>query len=214
MSTSLITIQQGESVVAEEELFFLGTASAGDPRAPRRLVWPSAVSPLLAPLVYALGSIPLNPSRTLNLDTQVLPHPRTAVVETLGATRTVRFERTLADVVVTEIWEAKAGASMTTAFFRLLYEYLVNARSIPAGGPFITWEPRDRSERIYAVALVSLSAGGSGDDDESRFDVADVRADPRTETVELDRVLDALSATPTGLVTTEVRLRMQILGEA
>lgn len=216
MSTSLITIQQGvpvEAVTLESELFFLGTASAGDPRAPRRLVWPAALTPLLAPLVYALGATPLNPTRTLNLDTQVLPHPRTQVVETLGATRSVRFERALADVVVTEIWGAEAGASMTSAFFRLLYEYLRNSALIPAGGPFIAWEPRDRSTRSYAVALLSLSAGSSGEDDEARFDVADLRADPGTGAKELDDALRSLSATETGLVTTEVRLRFQILGE-
>lgn len=216
MGVSLITIQQGEPVVAEEELFFLGTASAGDPRAPRRLVWPTAVSPLLAPIVYAIGAdaTPLNPGRTLNLDVEVLPHPRVEVVETLGTTRSVRFERGVSDVVVTEIWEAKGGASMPTSFFRLLYEYVRNAHLIAAAGPYVIWEPRDRSEKTYEVALLSLTAGGS--DGESRFDIADVRADPRTPPAdkELDDALTALSPQLTGLVTQEVRLRMLILGEA
>jgi hypothetical protein len=223
MGTSLITVQQGDEISASQSLFFLGTGSAGDPRSPRRLVWPSAVSPLLAPLVYAIGSgnWVLNPSKTLNLDSEPLPHPHTAVVETLGVTRAVRFERGLGDVVVTEIWEAGAGASMPTSFFRLLYEYLRNAALIPADGPPIVWEPRDRSEKTYEVALLSLSAGGAsatggagGGDDESRFDVADVRADPRTTGKTADDALSSLSTTPTGLVTTEVRLRMLILGEA
>lgn len=213
MGTSLLTIQQGESVVVEAELFFLGTGSAGDPASPRRMVWPSAVSPLLAPLVYSVDSsgITLNPTRTLNFDTQVLPHPRTQVVETLGTSRVVRFERGVSDVVVTEVWDPAAGASMPTSLLRLFYEYLRNGALLPAAGPFITWEPRDRSERVYEVALVSLSAGGT--DEETRFDIADVRADPLTSAKVFDDALRSLSPTPTGLVTTEVQLRFLVLGE-
>src|SRR5689334_10982490 len=165
MGTSLLTIQQGTPVTASSTLTFLGTGSAGDPAAARRLVWPTGVSPLLAPLVYAVASngVVLNPSRLLNFDAVPLPHPRTQVVETLGTTRSVRFERALADVVVTEIWEAKGGASMPTSLFRLLYEYLANAALIPADGPYIVWEPRDRTTARYSVALLSLGVGGGGD---------------------------------------------------
>lgn len=213
MGSSLIVIQQGEPVVAEQQLVFIGTGSAGDPAAPRRLVWPSSVSPLLAPVVYSLGAsgVVFNPSRTLNFDTDGLPHPRTAAVETLGTTRVVRFERSLADVVVTEIWEAKGGASMTSALFRLLYEYLRNAALIPAEGPQIRWEPRDRSTRIYEVVLLSLSAGGS--DDATRFDIADLRADPLTASKVYDDALAQLSPLPTGLVLTDVQLQFKLHAE-
>lgn len=213
MGTSLITIQQGDPIVVEAALFFLGTGSEGDPAAARRLVFPSSVSPLLAPIVYAVGpnAIPLNPSRLLNFDKEPLPHPRTATVETLGSTVAVRFERSLVDVVVTEIWQAGQGASMPSSLFRLLYEYIRNAALIPAGGPYVQWEPRDRSEKTYNVVLLSLSAGSS--EDEQRFDIADVRADPRTTGKTLDDALTTLSPLPTGLITTDVTLRFKILSE-
>lgn len=212
MGVTLITIQQGDSIVAEQPLVFLGTGSVGDPGAARRLVWPSGVSPLLAPIVYQVDSsgVTLNPARTLNLDKAVLPHPRTAAVQTLGTTQVVRFERTIEDVIVTEVWPAEAGSSMPSSLFRLLYEYLANAALIGADDDPITWEPRDRSDKVYAVELLSLSAGG--EDDETRFDLVDARERPPAGTV-LDDALASLSPLPTGLITTEVRLRFRIVAE-
>lgn len=213
MGTTLITIQQGDPIIVETELFFLGIGSEGTPGAARRLVWPTAVSPLLAPIVYAVGAnaVPLNPSRLLNFDKTPLPHPRTSTVETLGSTLAVRFERSDEDVVVTEVWGSEPGASMPTSLFRLLYEYLVNAALLPAGGPYVQWEPRDRTEAVYDVVLLSLSVGGQGDNDEQRFDIADVR--PRDAT-EIDHALSRLNVLPTGLLTADVTLRFKIVGEA
>lgn len=214
MGETLILIQQGDPVVAEAAITFLGTGSAGDPTACRRLVWPSAVSPLLAPITYQVGpaGICLNPSRTLNLDNAVLPHPITRTVRTLGTTKTIRFEESDADVIVTEIWEVGDGGSpMTTAFFRLFYEYLTNGHLIdPAGSDFIRWEPRDRTTVIYDVDLLSLSVGGGSS--EARFDVADVRADRGVVGTFDNALTDLLPFGATGLIDREVTLRMKIIG--
>ncbi len=191
MGETLIIIQQGTPVVVEDALTFLGTGSQGDPAACRRLVWPASVSPLLPPLTYTVGSAGqcFNPSRTFNLDNKVLPHPRTSVVETLSTTKVVRFERGDDDVVVTETWDG----GMTTALFRLFYDYLINASLLSAVGPSIQWEPRDRSTRTYDVALLSLTVGaGEG---ETRFDVADIRADQGVVGT-FDNALTSLSPLP------------------
>lgn len=215
MGTTLLVIQQGAAAVDEEELVFLGIGSAGDPDACRILRFPANVSPLLAPITYTVGSLGLccNPSRTLNLDNVVLPHPLTEAVRTLGTTRVIRFEEQDEDVIVTEIWEGSENeAAMTTAFFRSFYEYLINADLIPASGTlgFIQWEPRDRSDRVYNVELLSLEVGGGGD--QMRFDVVDLRDQGGDN---IANALDSLTppGTPTGVVDREVRLRMRIISE-
>lgn len=213
MGQTLIAIQQGDPVVAESAVTFLGAGSAGDPTACRRLVFPASVSPLLAPIVYAVGSPSacLNPTTTLGLDNVALTHPITSTVRTIGTTKTVRFESVLADVVVTEVWEPTRGAAMPTSLFRLLYEYLVNATLIDAtAGPFIQWEPRDRTTRIYNVELLSLSVGGG--EGESRFNIRDIR-EAGGQPLTLDGALSGLNPTPTGLIDEEVELRMKVISE-
>lgn len=211
MGTTIIVIQQGAAVVAEEEVTFLGIGSAGDRTACRRLVFPANVSPLLAPIVYAIGDSCANPDRTLNLDNAVLPHPITESVRTLGTTKVVRFEEQDEDVIVTEVWEASdSDLRLTTALFREFYEYLINAKLVPSTGPdFITWEPRDRNTRIYNVELLSLEVGGGGSP-EQRFDVVDLR-DPGGANIQT--ATDPLNLSPTGLVDREMRLRMRIISE-
>lgn len=214
MGETLILIQQGDPEVVAQAVTFLGTASAGDPTACRRLVFPSSVTPLLAPIVYSVGVAGdcLNPTTTFNLDNEVLPHPITSTVRTLGTTRSVRFEENLDDVIVTEVWEPEAGASMPTSFFRLLYEYLINASLVdPVTGPFIQWEPRDRTDKIYDVEILSLSVGGGSG--EERFNVRDIRESVGA-TLTLDGALSTLSPTPTGLIDEPVTLRMKIIAEA
>ena len=213
MGTTLVVIQQGAAVVDEEEVEFLGIGSAGDPEACRRLTFPANVSPLLVPIVYAIGpqGACCNPLRTLNLDNKVLPHPFTDAVRTLGSTRVLRFEESDEDVIVTEIWPGSdSDAAMTTALFREFYEFLINAKLIPASGVlgFIQWEPRDRTEKIYNVELLSLEVGGGGE--QQRFDVIDLR-DRGGDTIA--NALGSLSPVPTGVIDREVRLRMRVISE-
>ncbi len=214
MGEVLIIIQQGAATVAEDEVIFLGIGSAGDVDACRRLVFPTNVSPLLAPIVYSIKGLCANPDRTFNLDNAVLPHPITNKVLTIGSSRVIRFEELVPDVIVTELWEGGEGeAAMTTALFRQFYEYLINAPLFdPAQIDFITWEPRDRTARIYNVELLSLSAGGGAG--ESRFDVKDLRDAGGLEFGgSIENALDGLNALPTGIVDREVRLRMRIISE-
>lgn len=213
MSGTLIAIQQGNPTVVQTSVTFIGTGSAGDPAACSRLVFPTTVSPLLAPIVYAVGQDGLcfNPTRRLNFDKVPLPHPETSVVRTLGGTNVVRFEGLTEDVVVTEVWSNQAGASMPTFLLRLFYEYLINAALIdPATDDPIVWEPRNQSDNTYQVELLSLSVGGGTG--ESQFDVLDVRPDYGV-VGDFDNALTTLNTTPTGLVDEEVRLRMRILAQ-
>ena len=211
MGETLIVIQQGAPTIVEEPITFLGTGSAGDPDACRRLVFPAGVSPLLAPIVYQVTDlgICLNPTRTFNLDNTVLPHPVTNPVKTIGSTRVVRFDQETEDVIVTEQWDVDGGSSMPTFFLRLLYEYLINQPPFdPSQIDFITWEPRDRSDRIYSVDLLSLSVGGGTG--ETQFDIRDIRGKGGDEVA---KGTDFLNTLPTGLVDQEVSLRMRIIAD-
>ena len=210
MGETLIVIQGAAAVVAEDEVVFLGIGSAGDPDACRRLVFPASVTPLLPPIVYSIANVCRNPDRTFNLDNAVLPHPITEAVRTLGSTRVIRFEEQEEDVIVTEQWVgSQRQLAMTTALWRQFYEYLINAKLIPSIGPdFIQWEPRDRTDRIYNVELLSLSVGGG--EGERRFDVVDLKDDGGGE---IQNALDSLSPVPTGAIDREVELRMRILSE-
>lgn len=211
MGTTVIVIQQGAAVVAEEEVTFLGIGSAGDPDACRRLSFPANVSPLLAPIIYSIDGVCANPDRSFNIDNDVLPHPLTNAVRTLGTTKVVRFEEEEDDVIVTEVWEgSNARLAMTTALFRQFYEYLINGDLIPSDGTlgFIQWEPRDRNDRIYNVTLLSLTVGaGSG---EQRFDVKDLR-EPGGD--EILTALGSINPEPTGAIDRQVTLRMRVISQ-
>jgi hypothetical protein len=211
VSETILVIQQGESEPSDESLVFLDTGMPGTPGAPRRLVYPD-FEPLLPPVVYAVtaDALALNPDRTLGFDLEPLPHPLTAVRQTLASTRIIRFERALEDVVVTEVWLGEGGISMPAAFLRLLYEYL---RNPPPSDQPIVWEPRDRTERRWYVELLSLSVGG-GADDEGRFDLVDLREPGGLANGGSSaNGTETLWATPSGLIDREVRMRMRILAE-
>ncbi len=217
MANSLIIYQQGVPIVIEAFPVFIGTGSEGTPGACRRLVFPPALSPLLAPIIYqtsAAGSC-LNPTRTFNFDKSPLFHPITRTQLTIGSTRDLRFTTAIEDVIVTELWDGSdQESSMPTSFFRLLYEYLINSPPFVDGQTnFIVWEPRDRSTTIYNVSLLSLTVGGA--QDETRFDIVDLR-DPGglTDGGNIENAVDSLNTLPTGLIDREVRLRMRIISEA
>ena len=220
MGETLITIQQGDPVVVEDEITFIGAGSEGDPTACRRLVFPDTVSPLLAPVVYQItnSEVCLNPDRTLNFDKEPLFHPITTSVRTIGSTRDIRFEEQTEDVIVTEIWEANQ-IPMPTSFFRFLYEYLINSPPFTTGQTdFVQWEPRDRTDRIWNVNMLSLSVGaaggGEGGSGEQRFDVIDFREPGGVSGGgNIQNSMDSLNVLPTGVIDREVRLRMRIISE-
>lgn len=214
MGVTLIAIQQGDPVIAEEAVTFIGIGSAGDRGACRRLVYPAAVTPLLVPIVYSVAGLCRNPDRTFNLDNVVLPHPTARVVKTLGSTRVIVFDEADEDVIVTEVWlGSDTQAAMTTALFRMFYEYLINAPPYdPAQTDFITWEPRDRTDKVYNVELVSLSVGGG--EGATRFDVVDFMEDGGINNGgDYENAMDSLNLLPTGIIDREVQLRMRIISE-
>ncbi|MCP4251074.1 MAG: hypothetical protein GY778_28890 [bacterium] len=204
-SSTISTIQQGVPVVEADAITFLGIGSAGDLDACRILTFPDS---LLPPIVYSVAGECFNPERTVNLDNNVLFAPTTSVVKTLGTTRVVRFENAEEDVVVTEIWPgSQTRAAMSTAFFRQLYEYLINAPEFTIGQTdFVTWQPRDRNDKTYNVDIVGLEVGGPP----GELDVSDIFGTVSSGTIK--RFPD-LNTTPTGLVDREVRLRMRIISE-
>lgn len=212
MGESLILIQQGDPVIVEQAVTFIGIGSSGDRSACRRLVFPSVTTPAIPPLVYSHFGICANPDRTFNLDNDVLTHPIVSVDRTLSSTRVTRFETTETDVIVTELWEGgPSRAATTTALFRQFYDYLRNSALL---GPtdFITWEPRDRNAFIYQVELLSLTVGSGSED--QRFDLQDF-LDPGGlfQGGDSENALDAANVLQTGWIDREMELRMRIVAK-
>lgn len=206
-SSVIYPIFAGTLVSGSSSLVLVDTGTTGDPGAVRRLVHPDSVN--FATLVYAT-----NPERTINFDTTPLLAPFVALQRTMTATRVTRFEMLEGDVVVTEVWPAGGNrASMSAAFFRLLYEYLNNPPDYdPLDPVYIHWEPRDRTDRIYAVELLKLSLGGGGEPDV--YDVKEVRSRGGLyEGGSILAALDGLESVETGLLDAEVKLVMKIVAE-
>ena len=90
------TIQQGTPITASTGITFLGIGSDGTLGAKRILTHPTST---LAPITYFS-----NPKRTINLDNDVLTTPNASVVRALTGSKVLRFEQTIADVVVQELW--------------------------------------------------------------------------------------------------------------
>jgi hypothetical protein len=159
----------GSPVTEDLGITFVAIESSGDPRALSRLVHPDAS---LAPIVYWS-----NPDRRINFDQDVLISPLTSTRRMLEGTQTVRFERTINDMVITEMWRAAEGTrlSVPTSFFRLLYEYLINPPAYSATAQtYIQWEPRDRNSKAYNIELLRLVVGGGAQSNQI-YDVVDLR---------------------------------------
>jgi hypothetical protein len=206
-SSRTIFIALGVPTVASPSLVIFGSGSAGVVGAQRILTHPDGVN--FAPINYYK-----NPTRTFNLDTEVLPAPISEAVRTLSERQVVRFERTLADVIVTEVWEGAEGsqASMPTYLFRWLYEYLRNPPPYSATAQtFITWQPRDRNARTYNVQLYRLTVGGGGASGGDKvFDIDDFRL---PDSPEVSNPLENLDVTPAGLITRNVEMKLRIVSE-
>ncbi len=154
-----------------------------------------------------------NPTRTFNLDNEVLLAPTSNTIKTIGSRQLIRFENELDDIIVTEVWEGAENrqAAMPTFLFRQLYEYLVNPPIFdPIAQTFITWEPRDRATKTYNVQLYQLRVGGGGSE-EQVFDIDDRRL---PDSVEIKHPLESFDVTPTGLITRNVEVKLRIVSEA
>ena len=206
-STRTIFIGLGTPTIAQSTLVLFGSGSAGTVGAQRIMTHPDGVN--FSPITYYK-----NPTRTFNLDTEVLPAPISEAVLTLSQRQVVLFDRTLADVIVTEVWEGAEGteASMPTFLFRQLYEYLRNQPPFSATAQtFLTWQPRDRNARTYNVQLYRLTVGGGGAAGGDKvFDIDDFRL---PDSVEVAHPLESLDVTPTGLITRNVEMKLRVVSE-
>jgi hypothetical protein len=205
-STRIVFIGLGVPTIASSSLVLFDSGQAGTLGAQRILTHPDGVN--FAPINYYK-----NPTRTFNLDNEVLPAPITESVLTLSSRKVIRFERTLEDVVVTEVWEGAEGseASMPTFLFRQLYEYLRNPPPFDTDAQtYITWQPRDRTLKVYNVQFYRLTVGG-GSDEEQVFDIDDRRL---PDSVQIAHPLESLDVSPTGLITRNVEVKLRVHSEA
>ncbi len=153
--TKVYEILAGADDTEDETVIIVESASAGTPGARRILTHPDADN--FPPVSYDFM-----PSRTINLDNDVLFVPATSTIQTLGTTLPFREERAIDDVTVTEKWEVSgAEASMTSAFARRLYELLNNPPALSDPEVFITWQPADRNAFTYNVVMLDMRIGGS-----------------------------------------------------
>ncbi len=203
-----IFIGLGTATTVQPSLVLFGSGQAGVLGAQRILTHPDGVN--FAPINYYK-----NPTRTFNLDNEVLPAPISEAVLTLGSRPVIRFERALKDVIITEVWEGAEDrrAAMPTFLFRQLYEYLRNPPVFDADAQtFITWEPRDKNARTYNVQFYQLRVGGGGKGNaDDVFDIDDFRLPPGEE---IKTPLESFDVNPTGLITRDVVVKLRVVSEA
>ena len=153
-----VQIGAGTTVTVQETATVLDLGPGGSALLRLRLVHPDPE--VQAPLLYFS-----NPDRTINMDNEVLAAPITSVVRALTGSAVIRFDRTLADVVITEVWTASAEKYAIPAFFaRQLYNYLLSPPVFnPVVPVFVQWTPQDKNAKTYNVELLALAIGsGSG----------------------------------------------------
>ncbi len=203
-SSRLVFIGAGVATSVSSTLVIYDSGQAGVLGAQRILTHPDADN-------FAAINYYRNPDTTFNLDNEVLPSPIAEPVRTLTSRKVVRFEETLQDVVVTEIWEGRRNsrAAMPTFLFRQLYEYLRNPPAFDASNQtFITWAPRDRTAKVYNVELFGLKVGSGSKDQVLEVDDFRLPTPP-----EVKNPLQSLDVSPTGLITNTVEVRMRVVSE-
>ena len=210
-STKVYPISQGTPVTAAVGLTFIGTRSDGTRGAQRRLVHPNSSLP---PITYFS-----NPDRQFNMDNDALIDAQVTAFRGLEDTTLVRFDSTLSDVIITEIWTAIAGSrySMPTFFFRQLYEYFINEPDYdPVAQEYIQYQPRDRNDFTYNIEVMRLSVGG-GAQNNQLYDVADVRQkgglyDPDLAATIMNST-DDLNVLETGLLDRTVQFQFRLVSK-
>lgn len=205
VSTRIIFIGLGTPTTASPTRVLFDSGQSGELGAQRILTHPDGTN--FAPINYYK-----NPTRTFNLDNEILPAPIADAVLTLGSRPVVRFERALKDVIVTEVWEGGEGrqASMPTFLFRQLYEYLRNPPVFdPIAQTYITYQPRDRNTKTYNVQFYELRVGG-GTGNDKVFDIDDFRLKAGAVIM---NPLEDLDVSPTGLITRDVLVKLRVVSE-
>jgi hypothetical protein len=145
------TIQEPHTVVEESAELLLLPENNGAGLAPvRELRYPNDALP---PLQY-----PDDPDVTENFMDRPLTNPPLAKAQmTISDTQLARWPGYLKDRPVREIWKGSDKLSRMTAYFlRRFIEYAFNP---PASG-HITWAPKDVSDKVYEIEIISLTVGG------------------------------------------------------
>ncbi len=154
MPTRVYEYFLGTPVETDEGISFIELASAGDPTAKTRLVYPGS-PPALSPITYFA-----NPDRRMGFDNDDLPLvPQRTLVETLDDQVVVSYDRTIVDLQIFEKWTVDGGKlSMSTAMMRELRGYHENPPDPEVDG-YITWSPAEQSTKTFEIQLVSLKVG-------------------------------------------------------
>ena len=154
MGTRVYQYSLGAAAATAELITFVELASAGDPLAKSRLVYPGS-PPAFNPITYFV-----NPDKRGGFDNDqlILPPSRTAV-KTLDDHVVISFENTVVDRFVEERWTVDRGKlSMPTSFYRELRNYNENTPDPETLG-FIQWFPENQSSLGWNVVFISLNAG-------------------------------------------------------
>jgi hypothetical protein len=154
MSLRVFEYLAGAPAEETETIVFVSLASAGDPAAKSRLVYPGS-PPALNPILYST-----NPDRRLGFDNDdVINAPANTLVETADDQVLVRFEHTIVDRIVVERWTVGGSKlSMSAAFYRELRNYHENPPDPEVDG-YLQWSPANQSTKTFEVQLVTLQVG-------------------------------------------------------
>jgi hypothetical protein len=154
MSIRVFEYLAGTPATEEDAIAFVALASAGDPSARSRLVYPGS-PPALNPVTYFT-----NPDRRLGFDNDdVINAPANTLVETADDQVLVSFGHSIVDRIVVERWTVGGSKlSMSAAFYRELRNYHENPPDPEVDG-YLQWSPANQSTKTFEVQLVTLQVG-------------------------------------------------------
>ena len=112
-----------------------------------RLLWHQTLGTLLR--------YPRIPRRTINFDLYPINKLRHNNQITLGGVVTTVHEKTIADAIITEIWDAE-GIAMEAGFFYELLHLYNNALS---PGEHLIWYPKDKTDKAFSIQPLDLEVG-------------------------------------------------------
>ncbi len=157
------TVLSSPEYFEEYEDLYLHPENSGS-NARRELRYPGDILP---PFIYEE-----NPDRWENFDSVPwTDYPQVKTELTLAGAQVVRWRGYTPDKPVREIWRGADNRSRMSAYIlRRLYQYY----SITPLSGYITWCPRDRTDKVYLVQIESLTVGGT---DAVAFDFMALKGD-------------------------------------
>lgn len=106
--------------------------------------------PYFDPIVY-----PRVPDQTFGFDHDVIVQPEAVTGKTMAGTAVSDFSSSIDDTLIREVWLAQE-LSTWSAFAREMMRY---RRGVLPAGQWISWEPRDRTHKRYAIQLLKVQLG-------------------------------------------------------